>query len=222
MASNKKVYLLVAVLLFISELLWAQTTVELPAAWYKSDISLEESLKKRRSVREFSKDSLSLSQISQLLWATQGITEAWGGRTAPSAGALYPLEIYLVAGNVKNLPAGVYKYEPFKHRLIKVSDGDKRGKLSYAALGQPWVKEAAVNFVIAAVYERTTKKYGERGKKYVHIEVGHAAQNLLLQATALQLGAVPVGAFFDSEVKKLVGLKEDEQPLYIIPVGKKK
>jgi len=219
---GKILFKIIFLLIFICINLYGKDFIELPSPRYKGTITLEETLKERRSVREFSSHSLSLEEISQLLWAMQGITEPSGGRTAPSAGALYPLEIYLVVGNVKNLPAGVYKYEPFKHRLIKIKDGDKREKLSYAALGQPWVKTAAVDFVIAAVYERTTRKYGKRGIRYVHIEVGHVAQNLLLQATALGIGAVTVGAFYDSEVKKVVGLKNEEQPIYIIPVGKKK
>ena len=134
--------------------------------------------------------------------------------------ALYPLEIYLLCGNVKNIAAGVYKYNPFKHHILKIKEGDKREEISYASLGQPWVKNASVNFIIAAVYERTTRKYGEKGIRYVHIEVGHAAQNLLLQATALRIGAVPVGAFDENEVRKVIGLKNNEQPLYIISVGR--
>lgn len=202
--------------------LYAETAIDLPKPRQKSNISLEEALTKRRSIREFSSEALTLKELSQLLWAAQGVTEPSGGRTAPSAGALYPLRVYLVVGSVKNLTAGVYRYEPMKHQIIKVRDGDLRESLSEAALGQPWVKNAAVNFVIIAVYETTTKKYGERGVRYVHMEAGHVAQNILLQTVALELGAVPVGAFYDSEVKKVLGLKENEQPLYIIPVGKRK
>lgn len=219
---KKDEILIIFLLTFIYFNSYGKDFIKLPPPYYKGNVTLEETLKERRSVREFSSQPLNLQEISQLLWAMQGITNSLGGRTAPSAGALYPLEIYLVVGNVKDLPIGVYKYEPFKHRLIKIKEGDKREELSYAALGQPWVKKAAVDFVIAAVYERTTRKYGERGIRYVHIEVGHSAQNLLLQATALGIGAVTVGAFYDSEVKKVVGLKNEEQPLYIIPVGKKK
>ncbi|MEN2985135.1 MAG: SagB/ThcOx family dehydrogenase [Thermodesulfovibrionaceae bacterium] len=202
--------------------LYAETVIDLPKPRQKSSVSLEETLTKRRSVREFSSETLTLQEISQLLWSAQGITEPAGGRTAPSAGALYPLKVYLVAGGVKNLASGVYRYDPFKHQIIKIKDGDLRGLLSEASLWQPWVRNAPVSFVITAVYEITTRKYGERGVRYVHIEVGHVAQNMLLQAVALDLGAVPVGAFYDSEVRKILGVGDKEQPLYIIPVGKKR
>jgi len=155
------------------------------------------------------------------LWAAQGITDPRGLRTAPSAGALYPLEVYVVAGDVVDLSAGVYKYDPHNHELLKVLADDIRAELARAALNQAWVKEAAINIVFTAVYERTTVKYGERGVRYVHIEAGHAAQNLCLQATAMDLGIVTVGAFHDEQVKEVLNLPDDEQPLYIIPVGKK-
>lgn len=214
-------FMIICLIFFCSDL-YGESIIDLPKPRYKGNITLEETLKERKSIREFSNQPLNLEEISQLLWAIQGITDESGKRTAPSAGALYPLEIYLLSGNVKNLPAGIYKYNPFKHHIMKIKEGDKREELSNVALGQPWVKNASVNFIIVAIYERTTRKYGNRGIRYVHIEVGHAAQNLLLQATALRLGAVPVGAFNDNEVKKLIGLKNNEQPLYIIPVGKRK
>ncbi|MDI1471364.1 MAG: SagB/ThcOx family dehydrogenase [Thermodesulfovibrio sp.] len=214
-------FMIICLIFFCTDL-YGESVIDLPKPRYKGNITLEETLKERRSVREFSNQPLTLEEISQLLWATQGIKDESGKRTVPSAGALYPLEIYLLSGNVKNLPAGIYKYNPFKHHIMKIKEGDKREELSNVALGQPWVKNASVNFIIVAVYERTTRKYGDRGIRYVHIEVGHAAQNLLLQATALRLGAVPVGAFNDNEVKKVIGLRDNEQPLYIIPVGKRK
>ncbi|ODA44318.1 hypothetical protein THER_0942 [Thermodesulfovibrio sp. N1] len=214
-------FMIICLIFFCTDL-YGESIIDLPNPRYKGNITLEETLKERRSVREFSNQPLTLEEISQLLWATQGIKDESGKRTVPSAGALYPLEIYLLSGNVKNLPAGIYKYNPFKHHIMKIKEGDKREELSNVALGQPWVKNASVNFIIVAVYERTTRKYGDRGIRYVHIEVGHAAQNLLLQATALRLGAVPVGAFNDNEVKKVIGLRDNEQPLYIIPVGKRK
>lgn len=196
-------------------------TITLPAPQIKGKISLEEVLNKRRSVREYKNDALLLNEISQLLWSVQGITEKnWGLRTAPSAGALYPLEVYVVVGNVRNLEAGVYKYIPETHSLTKVIDGDQRKALYNSALQQESIIKAAADFVIAAVYERTSRKYGNRAERYVHFEVGHAAQNLLLQATALNLGAVPIGAFYDEKVKAALKLPENEQPLYIIPVGR--
>lgn len=187
----------------------------------KGKLSLEEVLSKRRSIRDYKNEEISFEDFSQLLWSIQGITDRLNGlRTAPSAGALYPLEIYAVVGNVKGLKAGVYKYFPFSHSIKKVLDGDKRKDLANSALGQESIIEGAVSFVITAVYSRTTKKYSQRGERYVIMEIGHAAQNLLLQATALDLGAVPIGAFYDNKVKSLLKLDEEE-PLYIIPVGKK-
>ena len=199
-----------------------EVSIKLPQPCYSSKVSLEESLLKRRSVREYSGEALTLEEVSQLLWAAQGITSEWGGRTAPSAGALYPLEVYVAVGNVENLNPGVYKYKPERHELVKVRDDDVRTGLAEAALGQVWVKEGAIDIVIAAVYERTTKKYGDRGVRYVHMEAGHAAQNIYLQAAAFSLGMVTVGAFHDDRVKEIITMPEGEVPLYIIPVGRTK
>jgi SagB-type dehydrogenase family enzyme len=195
--------------------------IKLPEPRHDSDVSLEQSLLERRSVRDYSGQPLTLQEISQLTWAAQGLTDPRGFRTAPSAGGLYPLELYLVAGDVEDLPPGVYRYQPDGHQLVKTGDGDKRAGLAEAALEQEWVEEGAVDFVFTAVYERTTGKYGERGIRYVHMEAGHAAQNLCLQATALGLGAVTIGAFYDEQVSRLLNLPADEQPLYVIPVGRK-
>jgi SagB-type dehydrogenase family enzyme len=185
-----------------------------PERGQRSDISLEETLAKRRSIRSFTAAKLSWEEIGQLLWAAQGITEKSEGlRTAPSAGALYPLEMYVV------MEAGVYHYQPRDHQLQRTLESNVRNELCRAALGQECVKGAPAVFVIAGVFERTAWKYGERGQRYVHIEVGHAAQNLLLQATALGLGAVPVGAFHDEQVEKLLKLPRDQRVLYLIPVG---
>lgn len=201
---------------------WANTPgLKLPEPRYDSEVSVEEALLKRRSVREYAGGYLTLQEVSQLLWAAQGITDPRGLRTAPSAGALYPLEVYLVVGDVENLTQGVYKYKPNGHEILKVLDDDKRVELAGAASGQASVREAAIDIVITAVYERTTARYGERGIRYVHLEVGHAAQNICLQATALNLGLVTVGSFSDDQVKDVLNLPENEQPLYIIPVGRK-
>ena len=198
-----------------------ETVIELPEPRYHSDVSIEQSLLQRRSIRSYTGEPLTLQEVSQLLWAAQGVTDPGGFRTAPSAGALYPLELYVVAGDVQDLAPGVYKYEPGEHQLLRAMDGDKRAELADAALAQSCVEEGAIVFVFTAVYERTTVKYGDRGVTYVHIEVGHAAQNLCLQATAMDLGAVTIGAFYDEEVAELLNLPDEEQPLYIIPVGRK-
>ena len=198
-----------------------ETVIRLPEPRYDSDVSIEQSLLQRRSIRSYTDEPLTLQEVSQLLWAAQGITDPRGFRTAPSAGALYPLEVYVVCGHVQDLTSGIYRYGPDEHRLVRIIDGDKRTELARAALGQSCVEEGAVAFVFTAVYERTTAKYGDRGIRYVHIELGHATQNLCLQATALELGVVTIGAFYDEEVTKLLNLPEDEQPLYIIPVGRK-
>ena len=195
--------------------------MKLPEPRYDSKVSLEESLLQRRSIRSYTGQPLTLQEVSQLLWAAQGFTDPSGLRTAPSAGALYPLEVYVVVGDVQDLAPSIYRYEPDGHQLVKIIDGDKRAELASAALGQSCVKEGAVAFVFTGVYERTTVKYGDRGIRYVHIEVGHAAQNLCLQATAMGLGAVTVGAFSDEQMTRLLNLPEKEQPLYIIPVGRK-
>jgi SagB-type dehydrogenase family enzyme len=195
--------------------------INLPEPQYDSDVSIEQSFLNRRSIRSYTGEPLTLREVSQLLWAAQGITDPRGFRTAPSAGALYPLEVYLVAGDVEDLTSGVYRYEPDGHQLARIIDGDKRAELADAALAQSCVKEGAISIVFAAVYERTTVKYGEGGIRYVHMEAGHAGQNLCLQATAMGLGVVTVGAFHDEQVSKLLNLPQDEKPLYIIPVGRK-
>ncbi len=182
-------------------------------------MSLEEALAHRRSVREFASGALTLDEVSRLVWAAQGTTPPTG-RTAPSAGATYPLEVYLVAGDVKDLSAGVYHYLPGQHRLEPLSAGDIRRPLADAAVDQAWIGRAAMVVVIAAVYERTAARYGRRAERYVHMEAGHAAENLLLQATALGLGATPVGAFNDAEVAGVLRLPSGEAPLYLIPVGR--
>ena len=193
--------------------------VNLPALPAAGTMSLEETLARRRSVREFAPGPLTLAEISRLVWAAQGVSGP-GHRTAPSAGATYPLEVYLAVGEVENLSAGVYRYLPERHHLEAVSAGDIRLPLADAAVDQKWISRAATVVVIAAVFERTTARYGKRGERYVHMEAGHAAQNLLLQATALGLGATPVGAFHDTEVSRLLHLPAGTTPLYLIPMGR--
>lgn len=195
--------------------------IKLPEPRYDSDTSIEEALLKRRSIRDYKDSPLTLAEVSQLLWAAQGITNPGGLRTAPSAGALYPLELYVVAGNVNGLSDGIYKYKTHRHELLRVVKGDKRIELCNAALGQPYVRSAAIVIVFSAVYERTTVKYGERGIRYAHMEAGHAAQNVYLQAASLNIGTLVIGAFYDDEVKKIMKMADKEHPLYIMPVGKR-
>jgi SagB-type dehydrogenase family enzyme len=185
----------------------------LPPPSLVGEKSLEEVIASRRSLREFADEPLSSSHISQLLWSAQGVTDPGGLRTAPSAGALYPLEIYVA------LPDGAYHYLPHGHAVEPVSTSDLREGLCQAGLRQDALRQASAIFVIAAVYERTESKYGERAERYVHLEAGHATQNLLLQAVALELGAVPIGAFSDDSVQDVLGLPADHRPLYLIPVG---
>ena len=196
-------------------------TISLPQPQYDSEVSLEQSLLQRRSVRSYSGEPLTLDEVGQLLWAAQGTTNEAGFRTAPSAGALYPLEVYLVSTDVADLDPGVYHYNPEAHVLEQLVPGDVRDELADAALSQSCVRDGAVSIVITAIYERTTGKYGERGIMYVHIEAGHAAQNLCLQATAIGLGLVTVGAFHNEQIVELLGLPANENPLYVIPVGRK-
>jgi SagB-type dehydrogenase family enzyme len=194
--------------------------IALPRAETAGEMSVEQALEQRRSTRDFARGGLSLDEIGQLLWAAQGITDRKGFRTAPSAGALYPLEAYVVVGNVDDLPPGVYRYSPKRHELIRIMSGDRRRALAGAALGQAWVKRAPAVIVIAGVYERSAKKYGRRAQRYTHIEVGHAAQNVYLQATALGLGTVLVGAFHDADVQEALDLPADHEPLGLMPVGR--
>ncbi|HAU32268.1 MAG: Nitroreductase family protein [Desulfotomaculum sp. 46_296] len=195
--------------------------IKLSEPKYDSKTSIEEALLKRKSVRGYKDEPLTLTEVSQLLWAAQGITEPRRNyRTAPSAGALYPLEVYVVIGNVEGVAKGVYKYKPLEHELVKVKNEDVRNELTAATLGQTWVGEGAIVIIFSAVYKRTTQKYDDRGIRYIHMEVGHAAQNVYLQAVSLGLGTVAVGAFKDNEVRKILNVPDEEYLLYIMPVGK--
>ena len=195
-------------------------TISLPEPRYAGEVSVEQALLQRRSVRSYKDDPLDITDISQILWSAQGSTSSRGFRAAPSAGALYPLELYVIAGNVKNLPAAIYKYTPQDRALREIVSGDRRFDLSRAALRQGSIRKAPAVILFCAVYERTTGKYGQRGIRYVHMEVGHAAQNACLQAIALGLNTAVIGAFQDSEVKIAANLPADEQPLYFVPVGR--
>lgn len=185
----------------------------LPTPRQEGEVSLEAALASRRSVRSYSDRALTWEEISQLLWAAQGVTDPRGFRTAPSAGALYPLELYLV------LPSGWYHYLPDAHRLEQLGDRDLRGLLWQAGLEQEALRDAPAVVVITGVIARTEERYASRAERYVTLEAGHAAQNLLLQAAALGLGAVPIGAFEDDQARAALELPASYSPLYLIPVG---
>lgn len=180
---------------------------------------IEELIEERRSVRRYTDRELTDSIISRILWAVQGISSDHGLRTSPSAGALYPLEIHLVAGEGSGLEPGTYRYVPEEHTLVQEIEGDLREKLSKAALSQPMVKDAFVSIVISAVYPRITSKYGKRGIRYAHMEAGHAAQNVYLLGVELGIGTCAIGAFDDEEVRKVLKMPVNEDPLYILPLG---
>lgn len=216
-------YVLVLIVLTTNQILYAKDKggkMKLPTPRLKSDISVEQAILNRRSIREYQDAALSLTEVSQILWSAQGKTADWGGRTVPSAGATYPLEIYLVAARVTGLETGLYHYQWQTHELNKLSTHDKRKELTKAAWGQNYIEKAPASIVIAVKYERTTNRYGTRGRRYVDNEVGHCGQNIHLQAEALGLGTVVIGAFQDSLVRQILGIKEE--PAYIMPIGKKK
>ena len=197
-------------------------SIPLPKPSLDGKVSVEKAIKERRTIRDFKDRPLPFTHLTQLLWAAQGITDLKEGkRAAPSAGALYPLDIYVIAGEkgVKGMEAGVYHYLPKTHSVLPISKGDRRKEIASASLQQMWMAKAPVIFIITAEYKRITWKYGERGIRYSLIEVGHVGQNLFLQAEALGLGAGIVGAFNDEDVSKIIGLPPKHEPLLIMPVG---
>ncbi len=191
--------------------------IELPNPDLTGDMSLEQTLSQRRSRREMGTGTLTLAQVSQILWAAEGITKDGFYRTAPSAGALYPVEIYLVAEKVDDLPQGLYHYHPDGHTLEALKAGSLIKKISSAALGQSALKQAAIHVIVTAEVSRTAVKYGDRADRYVAQETGAIAQNIYLQVEALSLSTVFIGAFYDDKVKK--ALKITESPFVIMPVG---
>jgi len=203
------------------------SVVYLPLPEKLTEVSVEEAILLRRSVREYAPDPIRLKHLAMILWAAYGITDPRGFRASPSAGATYPLEVYAVVGEKgvlledgTYLRAGVYKYDVHRHLLVLVRAGDVRGELAAAALGQEWVEEAPASLVVCAVFERTVSRYGERGRvRYVPMEVGHLGQNVYLMATALGYGAVVVGAFHDDRVRAVIGAPPEEEPMYVIPIG---
>ncbi len=186
-------------------------------------MSVEETIAKRRSIRDFTPQPISQSQLSQILWSAQGITNTRRRyRSVPSAGATYPLEVFVVCGRngVEEITCGIYHYNIDNHSLALHHKEDVRLELAKAALNQEFIYQAPVDIVICALYERTTLGYGSRGERYVFMEVGHVGQNIYLQATALGLATVAIGAFNDEQVRKVLRLDKQIKPLYIMPVGR--
>ncbi len=198
------------------------TTISLSRPEKEGETSLEEAIEKRRSVRSFSQDSLSLEAVSQILWAAQGITSKERGlRAAPSAGALYPLTIYVSVRSVERLSPGVYEYLPKEHTLKLIKEGDVTENIYESALRQEPIMEGKVTLIIVADYDITRARYGERAERYVYMEAGHVGQNIYLQAETLNIGTVAIGAFDDGGVERAAGIREEESVLYLFPLGKK-
>ena len=204
-------------------------TVKLPEPAREGKVSVEAALWRRRSERRYGDGPLSIADVSRLVWAAYGVnkpmpevaTLGGGLRTAPSAGACYPLEVYVVAGEVTGLDPGIYRYEPATHELQQVGTGDHRAALYEAAANQSWVKNAPASLVYSAVFERNTQRYGDRGReRYVCMDLGHSAENVYLECAALGLGTCAIGAFIDDDVRTTVGMTRPEEPLYIMPVGR--
>jgi len=205
-----------------------QLTYILPSPNTDGSVSVEKALSNRRSQRRYHNVEISAEQLSQILWAAYGVTKPitdraflrGGLRTAPSAGGLYPFEIYVLVGKVKNIESGVYKFISQEHKIVKTIDKDLREELCAAALNQDMIKEAPVVIVYSAIFSRMTDKYGDRGReRYVCADLGHSAQNIYLQAEALNLGTCSIGAFNDGRVSQVLQMPENEEPLYIMPLG---
>jgi SagB-type dehydrogenase family enzyme len=196
--------------------------MNLPKPRLKGEVSVEQAIKHRRTIRSYLSKSLTLEQLSQIFWAAQGITEDRGyKRAAPSGGALYPMDIYAVVGDngVQGLKAGIYHYDPHKHAALLVTEGDLREGVARASFSQMWMARAPLNLVVTSEYSRITSKYGSRGKRYAMIEAGHVGQNIFLQAESLGLRAGIVGAFHDNEVFRIMKINRSHEPLLILPVG---
>lgn len=198
-------------------------SISLPAAKLGGDAALSLMIARRRSIRQYTGEALRVDELSQIVWAAQGVTESkYGLRTAPSAGGTYPIELYLVAksGGVSDLDAGVYHYAPRTHELELLHTGDFAAKLRAACVDQAWVEEAAINVVLTAAFERTTTRYGSRGIQYAFQETGHVGQNIYLAAASMDIGTSVIGAFDEDEVRNILGVGQDETPLYVFTVGK--
>jgi SagB-type dehydrogenase family enzyme len=207
-----------------------ENVIDLPEPRFESEISIEETLKNRRSIRSYEETPLTLAEISQLLWSAYGITEPredapaflrGGLRAAPSAGALYPLELYVAVRKVTGLSPGVYWYKSETHQLVVISQEDRWEAVSEAGFNQSHFGTAAAAIVYSAIFERNTDKYGKRGReRYVCMDLGHSAENVYLQAYALKIGTCAIGAFSDMALKSAIGMTREEEPLYIMPLGK--
>jgi SagB-type dehydrogenase family enzyme len=184
---------------------------------------LQQALKGRRSIRNFQQEPITRDQLSYLLWASTGIQRVEAGyefRTAPSAGALYPIETYLLVNNISGLEMGLYHYSIRTHQLEQLEQADLRRQIAAAALGQRMCSAAAVVFVWSAIFQRCKYKYGQRAYRYVYLDAGHIAQNLALAAVSLNLGSCQIGAFYDDPVNELLDLNgTDESAMYLSAVG---
>lgn len=219
LAELKSVTFLVLFLIGFSMVKSQDGRIKLPSVKFDDSLTVSEAIENRRTIRSFKDKSVTLEQISYLLWAAQGVTSPQGLRAAPSAGALYPLEIYINVRKSDSLKPGLYKYNPISQSIFRTQDKELSEKISDAALHQDWMAEAPVMVIFTAIYRRTTGKYGERGVRYAIIEAGSSSENLFLQAQSIGLDCGIVGAFNDSEIKKLLDLGKDSQPLLLMPVG---
>lgn len=200
----------------------ASSVIKLPTPHTDGGISVEKALSERRSIRSFRNESLTLDEVSQLLWAAQGVTDDKGHRTSPSAMASYPLEVYLLAGNVTGLPAGVYHYSPQGHNLTTISLGDKIDLLFNASMGdkKDWRASAPAVIIVTGVFERINKVPGEDLSRFVYIEAGTASENLLLEVVSLGLGATYIAGFDENKTREYLGLAAGEEPIGVLPVGR--
>ena len=201
----------------------APRVITLPEPGTDGGISVEKALSERRSVRSFTNESVALEDVSQLCWAAQGVTDEKGHRTSPSAMASYPLEIYVLAGNVTDLPSGVYHYSPQGHNLTTISEGDCISYLFGGAAGgrEDWRKNAPVVFIVTGIFERINKIPGEDLSRFVHVEAGTASENLLLEVVSLGLGATYTAGFDENKTREVLALSSNETPIAVLPVGHK-
>lgn len=194
--------------------------ITLPQPKTDGQVSLEKSMTLRRSIRSYKNEPVSLQELSQLLWAGQGFTNERGFRTAPSAGATFPIELFVMVNNVEGLKKGIYHYQIGEHKLKLIDEREVELDLARASLSQSMISDAGVVIIFTAIFERTTRRYGERGIRYVHNEIGHVSQNIHLQVAALNLGTVVIGAYRDEEVEAILNFGEEYRVLYMMPVGK--